>query len=117
MNREHFLERLSELLAKVPEAEREEMLQYYRDYFEDAGAENEAEVLCTLGSPEAVAEGLLRDLGETPVMTASPGDRAVVEYGKTIRYFRLFRRKALRGKRAGKYPNRLPIASHQGCWC
>ena len=85
MNREHFLERLSELLAKVPEAEREEMLQYYRDYFEDAGAENEAEVLCTLGSPEAVAEGLLRDLGETPVMTASPGDRAVVEYGKTIR--------------------------------
>ena len=85
MNREHFLERLSELLAKVPEAEREEMLQYYRDYFEDAGGENEAEVLCTLGSPEAVAEGLLRDLGETPVMTASPGDRAVVEYGKTIR--------------------------------
>ncbi|MGN0424101.1 MAG: DUF1700 domain-containing protein [Acetatifactor sp.] len=85
MNREHFLERLSELLAKVPEAERGEMLQYYRDYFEDAGAENEAEVLRTLGSPEAVAQGLLRDLGETPVTTASPADRAVVEYGKIIR--------------------------------
>lgn len=84
MNREQFLLRLSELLATVPEAEREEMLQYYRDYFEDAGAENEAEVLRTLGSPEAVAQGLLKDLGDAPVMAASPGDRAVVEYGKVL---------------------------------
>lgn len=82
MNREIFLTRLSELLASVPDAEREEMLQYYRDYFEDAGAENEAEVLRTLGSPETVAEGLLADFEESPATSAMPGDRAVVEYGK-----------------------------------
>lgn len=36
MNREDFLMRLSSLLQDVSEAEREEALQYYEDYFDDA---------------------------------------------------------------------------------
>ena len=42
MNREEYLERLSWLLSDIPDEEREEAISYYRDYFEDAGAEQEA---------------------------------------------------------------------------
>ena len=41
MNRSEFMAGLRKLLVSIPEDEREEALQYYEDYFEDAGPENE----------------------------------------------------------------------------
>ena len=55
MNRETFLRELKYLLQDVAEDEREEALQYYRDYLEDAGPENEENVLQDLGDPARVA--------------------------------------------------------------
>ena len=55
MNRQEFMKRLEELLQDISENEREEALQYYNDYFDDAGAENEAQIIEELGSPEQVA--------------------------------------------------------------
>lgn len=55
MSREVFMGKLENLLADVTVEEREEALQYYADYFADAGPENEAQVLQELGSPERVA--------------------------------------------------------------
>ncbi len=63
MNKEEFLQRLRNLLSGVPAAEAEEALEYYRDYFADAGPENEARVIEELGSPEKVAENIRKDLG------------------------------------------------------
>lgn len=62
MNRNEFLRRLEVLLSDISKEEREEALQYYRDYFEDAGAEHEADVIRELGSPEKVAETIKADL-------------------------------------------------------
>lgn len=62
MNRREFMERLRQLLADVPHSEREEVLQYYEDYFADAGEEKEAEVLAGLGTPEQLAERIKADL-------------------------------------------------------
>lgn len=62
MNRKEFMDRLESLLAVIPEEERSEALQYYTDYFEDAGAENEAQVISELGSPENVAAMIKADL-------------------------------------------------------
>ena len=45
MNRTEFLEQLERLLWDIPESERKEALEYYQDYFEDAGAENEGKVI------------------------------------------------------------------------
>lgn len=68
MNRDVFLEKLSALLFDLPESERREAMQYYEDYFDDAGAENEADVLAALGTPEELAasirEGLLDEEGK-----------------------------------------------------
>ncbi len=37
MNREEFMAKLKALLGDIPADEREEALQYYEDYFDDAG--------------------------------------------------------------------------------
>ena len=65
MSRVEFMNQLKNLLWDIPEGEREEALNYYEDYFDDAGVENEAQVIASLGSPEKVAaiikEGLKED--------------------------------------------------------
>lgn len=66
MSRWEFMRNLEELLADISPNEREEALQYYNDYFNDAGKENEEEVVAALGTPEQVAvivkEGLSDNL-------------------------------------------------------
>lgn len=55
MNRADFMKNLAELLADMAPAEREEAIQYYNDYFDDAGEENEQSVIDSLGTPEQLA--------------------------------------------------------------
>ena len=56
MNRIEFLRQLEVLLSGISQSEKEEAIQYYNDYFDDAGAENETEVIKALGSPAKVEE-------------------------------------------------------------
>ncbi|MCI8432940.1 MAG: DUF1700 domain-containing protein [Lachnospiraceae bacterium] len=87
MNRTDFMTQLEYLLQSISPSEREEALQYYNDYFDDAGEENEQSVIEALGNPARVAENIKRDLpgsaGESPRAKVTASDRAVVEYGKT----------------------------------
>jgi hypothetical protein len=64
MNRAEFIERLTACLGDVPQTEREEAIQYYNDYFDDAGAENEAGVIASLGTPEELAEEIKAGLSD-----------------------------------------------------
>lgn len=64
MNKEKFLKELEQLLADLPDDERNEAMEYYRCYFEDAGIENEKKVLSELGSPRQVACQLKEGLKE-----------------------------------------------------
>lgn len=64
MSRWEFMRRLEELLSDISPNEREEALQYYNDYFNDAGRENEQSVIGALGSPEQVAEIVKEGLSE-----------------------------------------------------
>lgn len=56
MNRMEFMKILERQLLDLSESEREEALQYYEDYLNDAGIENEQEALEELGAPEHLAE-------------------------------------------------------------
>lgn len=58
MDRAEFMSRLTALLGDVPPAEREEAIQYYNDYFDDAGEDNEQGVIASLGSPEELARSI-----------------------------------------------------------
>ena len=82
MNRIEFMKQLESLLQNVSQTEREEALQYYNDYFDDAGPENEKEVIEALGNPARVAENIKRDLMGNGEVKAKASDRALVEYGK-----------------------------------
>lgn len=55
MNRIEFMNSLGEMLRELSIEERGAAIQFYNDYFEDAGVENEAYVVTELGSPEKVA--------------------------------------------------------------
>ena len=55
MNKNEFLKQLDQLLSDFPEEERREAMEYYVEYFDEAGPEKEDEVLKELGSPQEVA--------------------------------------------------------------
>lgn len=61
MNRQEFMNQLERLLSDVPEAERQDALAYYEDYFDEAGPEQEAQVIQDLGSPGRVAATIKAD--------------------------------------------------------
>lgn len=65
MNKVEFMRRLNELLIDVPEEERTEALQYYEDYFADAGNSREEEIVTELGSPEALAKAIREEISGT----------------------------------------------------
>ena len=58
MNRAEFMEELEQLLRCISEEEKNEALEYYESYFDDAGVEKEAEVIEELKSPKKVAESI-----------------------------------------------------------
>lgn len=62
MNRIEFMSELEYLLQDIPEEEKAEALAYYRDYLEDAGDENEEQVIREFASPERVAAIIRSDL-------------------------------------------------------
>ncbi len=68
MNRAEYMEELAYLLQDVPDDEKEEALQYYEDYFDDAGPGKEADVIEELGRPEKLAaiirEGIRSGYGD-----------------------------------------------------
>ena len=85
MNRIDFMKQLESLLQNISPTEREEALQYYNDYFNDAGAENEQAVIEALGNPAKVAENIKRDIygagyGDAVYQKPQSQDRAVVQY-------------------------------------
>ena len=65
MNRIEFMEELSGLLQDIPEEDRIDALKYYNDYFDDAGSENEQNVIEELESPEKVAMKIKADREDT----------------------------------------------------
>lgn len=96
MSRKAFMARLDELLADITEAEKEEALSYYEEYFEDAGPENEEEVISSLGSPEKVAATIKAGLGESAVE-----DGEFSETGYTNSYYDVKDEVATINKRKG----------------
>ena len=64
MNRVQFMEQLKKLLSDISEEERQEALDYYESYFDDAGEDQEANVIRELGSPGKVAAIIKADLQE-----------------------------------------------------
>lgn len=61
MSKDKFLNELQTKLKKLPQDEIESALDYYREYFDEAGEENVDQVIKKLGSPSQVASHILAD--------------------------------------------------------
>lgn len=55
MNKDEYLEELRHRLKGINEKELEDAICYYDEYFEDAGVENEQQVMLDLGTPVKLA--------------------------------------------------------------
>lgn len=62
MNKSEYMRELERLLQNIPENERVEAMTYYEEYFNDAGVENEQQVIEELGYPAKVAENIKEGL-------------------------------------------------------
>ena len=85
MNRTEFMKKLRTLLSDVEENEREEALEFYEHYFEDAGEDNEQEVIASLGSPEKVAQTIKDGLKDIDGMQGEFTENGYRGYGETIK--------------------------------
>lgn len=87
MNKESFLLQLERLLYDIPREEREEAMDYYRSYFEDAGEENEAVVMEELESPQIIADSIKEALSSTGDMTGGLKNPPQVREGQAQKSF------------------------------
>ena len=69
MNRIEYMTKLASLLQDIPEIERKDAMKYYNDYFDEAGEENEEQVIREFGTPEEVAKNIKADLKDKTVNT------------------------------------------------
>jgi len=61
MNRQEYIYQLQKRLRKLPFDESREAIDYYEQYFEDAGEENVDTVIAELGSPALVASQIIAE--------------------------------------------------------
>lgn len=73
MKKEAYLNELQKYLKKLPQQDFEQAMEYFQEYFEDAGAEHEAEVIEELGNPREAAAELLETLLERKSESAGSG--------------------------------------------
>ena len=62
MTRTEYLTQLELYLKKLPEADRIEAMDYFRELFDDAGAEGEEKLIASLGTPKEAAHEVLSNL-------------------------------------------------------
>lgn len=116
MDRAEFMHRLTDLLSDVTPMEREEAIQYYNDYFDDAGAENEAGVIASLGTPEELAGIIktgLNDSGNAGEFTES----GFKGYGETHKN-EMIKTDETAGASGGRHTDsgNNPYGSTDGAW-
>lgn len=64
MTKMEFLNQLRAYLYTLPPGEQEAAMEFYTEYFDDAGPENEQKVITELGSPQKVARQILKGCDE-----------------------------------------------------
>lgn len=62
MNRETYMKCLEERLKKLPKEDFEMAMEYFQEYFDEAGPENEEQAIRDLGDPQLAAEQVIMDL-------------------------------------------------------
>ncbi|QIB68778.1 DUF1700 domain-containing protein [Aminipila butyrica] len=76
MNRQEFIRKLELELFKLPKEEVKDAIDYYNEYLDDAGIENEAAALKELGSPSRIATQIKADFAVKQLSNQGNGSNA-----------------------------------------
>lgn len=72
MNKYDFLSRLRNALSSLPQEERDAAMNYYEEFFSDAGEDNEQAVIASLGAPEELAKSIIDENNrDNPAMSSA----------------------------------------------
>ncbi|WP_027400197.1 DUF1700 domain-containing protein [Anaerovorax odorimutans] len=82
MNRDEFFRQLEQQLRRVPKEEAEDALEFYKQYFDEAGPENESKIIEELGSPVKIvtqlkAEVAIKELDKEKSPSVKKGISAI----------------------------------------
>lgn len=67
MNKTEYMKILSKKLRHLPKEDYDRAIEYFEEYFAEAGSENEQQAIQDLGSPEEAARELIMNLAEQNV--------------------------------------------------
>lgn len=62
MTRKEYMEQLKKYLKRLPKEDYDNAIEYFSEYFDEAGPENEQQVMEELGQPKEAARELLLNL-------------------------------------------------------
>ena len=62
MTKKEYMKKLAYQLRRLPKEDFDKAMDYFEEYFEDAGIENEQKAIEDLGAPEEAASALILDL-------------------------------------------------------
>ncbi|MFQ8816858.1 MAG: DUF1700 domain-containing protein [Streptococcus thermophilus] len=68
MTKTEYIAKLTKYLRKLPQKDYEEAIEYFMEYFEEAGPENEARVIAELGTPKEAAHEVISRLLEEKIV-------------------------------------------------
>lgn len=81
MNKQEYMKQLKHCLRRLPKEDFERAVEYYEEYFAEAGEENEAKAIEDLGSPKEAAGQIICDMAldysKEPVKNVRSGMNAV----------------------------------------
>ncbi|EQC68233.1 Integral membrane protein (putative) [Streptococcus sp. HSISB1] len=80
MTKSEYLAKLDKYLKKLPKEDYLEAMDYFREYFDEAGPENEEEVIAELGTPKEAAHDIISRLLNEKIVEdeKTPKNRAVI---------------------------------------
>lgn len=62
MNRADYMKQLAYKLRRLPRPDYDRAMEYFYEYFEEAGTENEQQAIEDLGTPQQAAEQIIQDI-------------------------------------------------------
>lgn len=62
MNKQEYMEQLKKRLKRLPPEDFERAVEYFEEYFAEAGVENEEKAIEDLGTPQEAADQIIRDM-------------------------------------------------------
>ena len=83
MTRNEYMEQLKRYLRRLPKEDYENAVEYFSEYFDEAGPENEQQMMKDLGDPKEAAREVLLNLLEESVENGSAEEASRTETVKT----------------------------------